>query len=269
MIIDTHAHIFSSSGPFVAKARYRPAYDADFEQWLALRKQSGVTHGVLVQPSFLGTDNSLMLATLEQRPGDLRAVVVIDPSVGKMQLRQWQAAGVRGVRLNLLGIDDFSAFSGTEWARVFAWMVELGWHLEVQCEGERFADFLPMLPDLPLALVVDHFGLPDPDAPAACAGTQEILREAARRPVYVKLSAPYRLRGANPRRYAQLFLAELGPEKLLWGSDWPWTNHEQECSYAGCLQALYDSVPSPDARRMILQEVPKQLYGFGDPTPDL
>lgn len=264
MIVDTHAHIFSAAGPFAPGARYHPDYEASIEQWLALWPQAGVSHGVLVQPSFLGTDNSQLLAALETRPETLRGVVVIDPSVSKRQLQQWQRLGVCGVRLNLLGVADFSVFSGPDWTRLFGWMTGLGWHLEVQCEGERFASLFSVLKDVQLTLVIDHFGLPNADMPDVCTGAEAIMQAAEKRSIYVKLSAPYRLRGADPGKYASLYLAELGPDRLLWGSDWPWTNHERGRTYEECLGMLRDWTRSMDAQCTILQDTPKRLYGFGE-----
>lgn len=266
MIVDTHAHIFSAAGPFAPGARYRPDYEAGIERWLALWPEAGVTHGVLVQPSFLGTDNGQLLAALQARPAILRGVVVVDPSVTRGELQQWHEYGVRGVRLNLLGVVDFSVFGGPEWKRVFGRMAELGWHLEVQCEGERFAALLSVLHDLPrsLALVIDHFGLPAPATSDACTGVTAILRAARIHPVHIKLSAPYRLRGADPEKYASLYLAELGADRLLWGSDWPWTNHEHGRAYANCLSLLRDWVSLKGEQKMILDSAPKRLYGFGE-----
>ncbi|HEX8883701.1 MAG TPA: amidohydrolase family protein [Noviherbaspirillum sp.] len=265
MIVDTHAHIFSATGPFAPGARYWPDYEASVEQWLALWPAAGVTHGVLVQPSFLGTDNSQLLAALQARPALLRGVVVVDPSVTRGELQQWHELGVRGVRLNLLGVADLSVFGGPDWKSVFGTMAELGWHLEVQCEGERFAALLSVLHDLPrsLALVIDHFGLPDPATSEACTGVTAILRAARTRPVHIKLSAPYRLRGADPQKYAALYLAELGEERLLWGSDWPWTNHEHGRVYADCLRALHGWLGQKKDEETILEATPKRLYGFG------
>jgi predicted TIM-barrel fold metal-dependent hydrolase len=62
--IDTHAHVFAASCAIAPAARYRPAGETPAEAWLALQDAAGVTHGVLVQPSFLGTDNSYLLETL-------------------------------------------------------------------------------------------------------------------------------------------------------------------------------------------------------------
>jgi predicted TIM-barrel fold metal-dependent hydrolase len=264
MIVDTHAHIFSAAGPFAPGARYRPNYEASVEQWIALWPEAGVSQGVLVQPSFLGTDNSRLLTALQMRPAILRGVVVIDPSVSKRELQQGHELGVRGVRLNLLGVADLSIFGGPDWKKVFGWMADLGWHVEVQCEGERFASLLSVLRDLPLPLVIDHFGLPDPGLSGVCTGVTAILRAAKTHAVYIKLSAPYRLRGADPVKYASLYIAELGCDRLLWGSDWPWTNHERGRSYAKCLSMLRDWVFSKDDQKVILEHAPKRLYGFGD-----
>lgn len=262
MIVDTHAHIFSADGPFVPGARYYPDYKANIEHWLEHWPTAGVTHGVLVQPSFLGTDNSQMLHAMQERPDLLRGVVVIDPSVADEQLLQWSQAGVRGARLNLLGVSDFSDYGGPQWAMLYQRMAELGWHLEVQCEGERLSSFTSLLPDTPLALVIDHFGLPDPRAEDICGGVAAILELAARRSVYVKLSAPYRLRGADAGKYAARYIAELGPHRLLWGSDWPWTNHESGRSYEECMSLLCQWVPSEPERTVILEHTPRSLYGF-------
>ena len=171
---------------------------------------------------------------------------------------------MRGVRLNLLGVADLSIFGGADWKRLYGWMADLGWHLEVQCEGERFASLLSVLRDLPVALVIDHFGLPDPGISDPYAGVAAILQAAKKQALYVKLSAPYRLRGADPKKYASLYLAELGADWLLWGSDWPWTNHERGRTYEECLGMLRDWTRSMDAQCTILQDTPKRLYGFGE-----
>jgi len=38
---------------------------------------------------------------------------------------------------------------------------------------------------------------------------------------WVKVSAPYRLFGADPLPYLRALLEAGGPERLVWGSDWP------------------------------------------------
>jgi predicted TIM-barrel fold metal-dependent hydrolase len=59
--------------------------------------------------------------------------------------------------------------------------------------------------------------------------------------VYIKLSAAYRLQAElNPKDLAALWLGELGPQALLWGSDWPCTNFETKADYPALHGALED-----------------------------
>jgi predicted TIM-barrel fold metal-dependent hydrolase len=65
--IDSHAHVFSRDLHLIGARRYTPEYDATLGQYLEHLQTHGLSHGVLVQPSFLGTDNSYLLAALKQR----------------------------------------------------------------------------------------------------------------------------------------------------------------------------------------------------------
>lgn len=51
--IDTHAHVFERGLPLADARRYAPTYDAPLPAYLAQLDAHGVSHGVLVQPSFL------------------------------------------------------------------------------------------------------------------------------------------------------------------------------------------------------------------------
>jgi len=65
--IDTHARVFAVS---VRSRRERATSPRTrrLEAWRALQDAAGVGHGVLVQPSFLGSDNSTLLESL-RAPG--------------------------------------------------------------------------------------------------------------------------------------------------------------------------------------------------------
>src|SRR5437868_15328682 len=107
--IDSHAHVFSADAPAVEGARYRPAYAATLQAWRAACSEAGVTHGVLVQPSFFGTDNREMLDNVARDREHLRAVVVVDPSFDAGALAQLARAGAVALRFNLRGIHDARA----------------------------------------------------------------------------------------------------------------------------------------------------------------
>lgn len=252
--VDTHFHVFTAHQA-VPGARYVPAYDAPLAQWQALAQASGIGRGVLVQTSFLGTDNSLLQATLAQHPTLLRGVAVVAPDVSADALQSLHASGVRGVRLNLAGRStDLGAWQGahTLWESLQA----LGWHVELHTDVGALPLALPQIPAA-LPVVVDHMG--KPDSASAHDASVATVRQRRSAPVWMKLSGPYRLAGRPAADLARLWLAELGPDQLLWGSDWPFTNHETQAHYPGLRQQLNDWLPAP-ARQAALHHNPQRLY---------
>src|SRR3954467_4662993 len=98
--VDTHAHVFSAQAPAVAGARYRPKYPAELHAWRALWAPAGITHGVVVQPSFFGADNRELLDTIASDRKHLRGVAVLPPSMDDATLERFNRDGVRAIRLN-------------------------------------------------------------------------------------------------------------------------------------------------------------------------
>jgi len=260
--IDTHAHVFAASCAIAPGARYRPAGEAPVEEWLVLQDAAGVTHGVLVQPSFLGTDNSYLLETLRAQPQRLRATVVVDAGVPLATLKEWDALGVRGIRLNTIGREHPDEYAEPEWKALFKHLADLGWHVELHGAGAAMAALLSVLETCPACLVIDHFGRPDAKLGLACPGVQALLRIAEKQRVYVKLSAPYRLGAGDAGAYARFYLARLGAKRLMWGSDWPWTQHEGRYSYAQTLGWLNEWIDDEHARNVVLWDTPADLFRF-------
>jgi predicted TIM-barrel fold metal-dependent hydrolase len=58
-----------------------------------------------------------------------------------------------------------------------------------------------------------------------------ITRLAAISRLFVKLSAPYRT-GFDLSAHAAFLTRTLGAERLVWGSDWPNTQHEGRVNFA-------------------------------------
>lgn len=255
--VDTHFHVFHA-GVGLSGARYVPAYDATLAMWQAQSQAVGVGRGVLVQTSFLGADNHLLLQTLHAHPDTLRGVAVVQPDVPVAELQRMHNAGVRGIRLNLAG----RSHDAGPWAGAHAlWeaLVVLGWHVELHTDVGALPQVLAWLP-AHLSLVLDHMGKPD-RVSAQDPTVQAAVRRSHACPVHVKLSGAYRLAGRDATQLAQLWQAELGPTQLLWGSDWPCTNHEKHADYPRLVQALEQWVSEP-----VLQQVqvtnPTKLYGF-------
>ncbi len=217
-VVDAHFHAFPLTTTGVPGARYVPAYAAPLEAWAAATAPHGITHGVLVQPSFLGTDNTHLLQLLAEQAGRLRGVVVVAPDIAMTELQRMQALGVRGIRLNLVGADHRL---GAEWHPLFERLETLDWHVQVHTDHGRLAEVLDRIPQA-LTVVADHFGKP------AAVSEFQALSAAQRDRLHVKLSAPYRLAAeCEATTLASRWLELIGPERLVWGSDWPCTAHEQ------------------------------------------
>ena len=260
--IDSHAHVFTRDLPLAPGARHAPEYDALPETYLALLDARGITHALLTAPSFLGTDNSYLLRALACSAGRLRGTVIVDPQVEREQLDDFAKRGVVGIRLNYFGATNLPDFGSREYQRLFAQVRELDWHIEIYLEGGRLARALPLITASEVKVVVDHFGSPDPRFGLQCAGFQAVLAAAAAGRTWVKLSAPYRLGGADASVYAGALLREYGPERLLWGSDWPWTQNATGKTYALTLEWLHSWVPDERQRKTILGQTPDELFGF-------
>ncbi|MBN3723809.1 amidohydrolase family protein [Burkholderia sp. Ac-20379] len=262
--VDTHAHLFVRGLPLAAQRRHAPDYDATLDAYVAHLSAHGLSHGVLVQPSFLGTDNRWLASVARRYPRRFRGVAVVDPSIGDAELAALAQCGIVGARLNLIGLPLPDLRSGP-WPRFLARIDALGWHLEIH----RGAADLPVLIDALLphcrALVVDHFGRPDPVAGARDPGFRGLLERAGSGRVWVKLSAAYRSVHAGDgaalgATLAADLLAAFGPQRLVWGSDWPHTEHRERADYAGAAGALRRWVPDDAQRRTILVDSARELF---------
>ncbi len=253
--VDTHFHVFNAREAF-AGARYEPQYTASLHDWMAVSQGVGVTRGVCVQPSFLGVDNRLMVGALKAHPDVLRGVAVLAADSHADELNALHAVGVRGIRLNLAGVSH----DVTEWTRadrLWRTLHELGWHIEVHTDQGALPAVLAKLPS-ELPLVVDHMAKPN-EARRNDASIFAVVHRAQKVATYVKLSGAYRLGGVDAATLAHLWLHELGPAALLWGSDWPCTNHEQLANY-DVLFAELNTWVGPQHLEDVLSHNPQRLY---------
>ena len=187
---DCHAHVYETVTA-VDGARYVPATTAPLSAWLKHQRDHGLRGGVIVQVSFLGTDNSEMCAALAGLDRQhFAGVGVIGLDIGDDELDQLDRAGMRGVRWNLVRGAEIPDFREQRTQAFFQKLRNRNLHLEVHLEGPRLAPHLAELADQGVPLVVDHFGLPSDPLPK-----NDPLIQA------------------------------------VWGSDWPHTQHEHISDY--------------------------------------
>lgn len=269
--VDTHAHVFHQGLALANTRRHTPDYDATLAEYLGLLDAHGMSHGVLVQPSFLGTDNSHLVEALRAAPNRLRGVAVVEQDATESDLQALADAGVVGVRLNLVGLDT-PDLRTPAWQTLLARVNALGWHVEVHLQAARLDGVLPALLAAGCRIVVDHFGRPDPALGVLDAGFQYLLRQADSGRIWVKLAAPYRnwaapACAASGRLATQQLLDAYTPERLMWGSDWPHTEHRHLASYSAATAWLDAWIDDPAQRRTVLADTPLRLFQFQGDAP--
>ncbi|MEO8057914.1 MAG: amidohydrolase family protein [Burkholderiales bacterium] len=259
--IDTHAHAFHRGLPFVANRRYTPDYDAPMEQYLAQLDANGLSHGVVIPISILGTNNDYTLECVARSKGRLRGVAVVDPEADIGKLDGLARGGIVGIRLNLIGkpVPDFNKGA---WRELIVACNRLKWHVEVYDDARRLPESLAPLVAAGASVVVDHFGKPDPKLGVADPGFKYLLGLGNTRQVWVKLSAPYRSSTETAQAAAPLLLRAFGTDRLMWGSDWPHTGFEGKQHYADLLANLQVWVPDPAQRQVVLAQTAARLYRF-------
>lgn len=268
--MDSHAHVFTQDLPLAPGRRYAPAYDAPLERYRAMLAGIGMSHGVLIQPSFLGFDNRYLLACLDAHPQQLRGVVMADPVNALGYIDDWHARGVVGIRANLIGA-PLPDFTDQRWTALLSRMVALDWHLEMQIDAGRLFQVVPALLASGVRIVIDHFGRFDPALGTSDPGFAYLLLLGQTRRVWVKVSAAYRV-GAKPGNPEATFatsanawselLSAFGTERLLWGSDWPHTQFEHVCDPQRALGDLHRLVTDAAHRRAVLIDTPTELFHF-------
>ncbi|KPX87953.1 2-Pyrone-4,6-dicarboxylate lactonase [Pseudomonas meliae] len=265
--INAHAHVFSKDLSLTSGRRYSPDYDATVQAYLAHLHEHGLSHGVLVQPSFLGTDNRFLFDALAQAPDRLRGVAVVDTDISRGALQRMAGLGIVGIRLNLIGraLPDFTA---PEWKSLFKNVWTLGWHVELHREVADLPGLIRQLLPFGCKIVIDHFGRPDARLGIDDPAFQALLELGLSGQLWMKVSAIYRLGGTAEQNAAfahaalPLLLQSFGPRRLVWGSDWPHTQHEQEVSYASVVEQFRALECPEPLKNMLLVEAPQALFDF-------
>jgi predicted TIM-barrel fold metal-dependent hydrolase len=223
---DCHVHVFGPHArfPLWPGRSYTPG-EASIDELTALHHHLRIGRVVIVHPSPYGADNAVTLDVLRVFGERARGVAVIDESTSDAMLVEMHQAGVRGVRVNLESAgesDPTVARRALEWAAKR--VRPFGWHVQTYTTLPVIAALSETIADLPVTLVIDHFGRPDaalgPDQP----GLEKIYSLLKSGRVYVKISGAYRISNApdyaDAAPIARAMIA-ANPDRIVWGSDWP------------------------------------------------
>jgi L-fuconolactonase len=228
-VVDAHLHIWDlERSDYAWLAPDHPLHRTFTpEQAHSELEAAGITSAVLVQAEDSERDTRLMLEAANRHPwiaGVVGWVRLDDPPVAERQLE-----GLCGVRhlVHNDPRDDFLGLAGVR--RSLRQLAERGLPFDVPDAWPRHlaatADLAAELPEL--RIVLDHLGKP-PFGDAGWARWRATLADVAAHPNTVaKVSGlqapgrPFTVDSVRPAWEAALEL--FGPQRLMWGSDWPLT----------------------------------------------
>jgi len=264
--VDAHCHVFGPQAqfPFSPKAKYIPQ-DAGPEMLFALRDKLGFSRNVVVQASCHGTDNSATLNAIAKSNGLARGVAVVDPDISDSELDALHAGGIRGVRFNFLKrLVDYAPKD--KFLNVAKRIERLGWHVVIYFEAESLEELTPFIEAIPTTVVIDHMGRPDVSEGPDGQEMQAIMRFMDSHPnVWTKVSCADRLsiQGVPFDDFASSVgpLVELFQDRVLWGTDWPHPNMQNNVPNDG---SLVDLIPrlagTKELQEKLLVKNPMRLY---------
>jgi predicted TIM-barrel fold metal-dependent hydrolase len=270
---DCHCHVFGPAArfPYAEPRSYTPD-DAPLEAYLAMLDRIGCDRGVLVQPSAYGHDNAAMIDALTREPARLRGVAVGGSELTPAILKEWHAAGVRGLRANEfrrdgkpyyqngVGLKDIEPF--------YTQLADLGWHVQLWVDARDLPDMASQLARIPVPIVVDHMGRLEHHHGTHNPGFQALVRGVGDGKMWAKVSGTYRL-GATPPDYLQAkpfqdALVAANVANLVWGTDWPHPRPEGPVPDALRLRDVLLEWTTPAQQQAILVDNPARLYDFPD-----
>lgn len=278
---DCHVHIFDPARfPYSPKRVYSPP-PAVVDDLLDLHKTLRMERVVIVQPSIYAADNGCTLDAVRKLGARARGVAVIDKDTSKTELEEMDAAGIRGIRINL-NTTPTGEIDAENSKRTLDMAVEkiraYGWHIQFYTRPHVIASLKPHIEQLPFPVVFDHFGGPKAAEGPSQPGYEALLDLVKTGRAYVKISGAYRISEKGPdfadaAPLAQALVA-ANPERVIWGSDWPHPGSAPRplTELAPPIPVddglLLNQVPKwiPDAatREKIFVANPARLYGFGE-----
>jgi len=271
---DAHAHVFGPYDKFPAhKDRaYTPA-EAGFDLYDGMLKRVGFTHGTPVHASvFLGFDASATLDALD-RAKYLRGITVIDPKVTDKELEDMNRRGMRGARFKMATAHNAAAAAALGAVGMDTLMAvaprfkALGWQAQVWASTELLVAGAKDLEKTGIPIVLDHMAGIDVNKNVNDPAFKSLMDMLKDGKIWIKLSA-----NRVTKRYADYedvrpfhdAMVKANPDRLIWGSDWPYLRMYDNTPHVGWLIDKFDEWTGNDetVRRKVFADNPKKLFGF-------
>ncbi|HIP10987.1 MAG TPA: 2-pyrone-4,6-dicarboxylate hydrolase [Rhodospirillales bacterium] len=268
--IDTHVHVFDSKYQLSPARGYTPP-DSTLADLKHLHDTLGLDRVVFTQPSIYGTDNSAITDGINNLNGATsnraRGVVAVSLDVTDEELADFDAQGIRGIRLNTdnkggmpIGLDQI--------AKIAERIDGLNWHLEFLFPGQDILDLMPIFTSLKVPMSIGHFAYQPATAGVEAPGFQSLLELMRQGNTWMKISGANRVSQTDLPPYDDVkpmaqALIEVAPDRIMWGTDWPHPNkYEVNPNDGDLVNAFGEWVTDESLRRKIMVDTPASFYRF-------
>jgi predicted TIM-barrel fold metal-dependent hydrolase len=235
---------------------------------MATLDAAGVGQAVLIQPSLYGSDHSYLASCLEAYPQRTAGVALASPA--DPSFNDWLqgiAPGQRitGVRIAPMVFPEHD-LSGIDLESTVAIAATHQMSLNLLVTPQQLheaTDFIVSHPDL--VFIIDHLSHPDLSQTASIDALRPLLLLADSPNVRVKLSALPELSTelvphVDVWAWARQTLSEFGPDRCMWGSDFPFVGDVP--AYRESVELIDMIFPDIDSRakEAILADTARETY---------
>ena len=266
--IDCHVHVLDPARfPYRADTHYAPVGQeiGTLAQLAQVMAAYGTQRALLVGPnSGYGLDNACMLDAMARSAGRYKGIAVVANGATLEELQAFKRAGVVGVAWNVThyGVDYYR-----DAKPLLQKLVALDMFVGIQVEHDQLVQMMPMLIDSGVRILVDHCGRPTVSAGLEQPGFQAVLELGKAGRAFVKLSGLVKFsREPAPYEDTWPFVAALVDaftlRHCLWASDWPYLRAPVHVDYGVLLRLVLTLFPDAAARRKLLWDTPRELFGF-------
>ena len=267
---DCHSHIFGplDNFPLIHPPVY-PLPEAPYETHVRFTRGLGVDRSILVQPAPYGENPAAILNAISRSDNAVRGIAVASSSISDEKLFAWKRAGIEGLRFTQMKTPAGSPYIGSvpfeDLEKFGPRLARLGLHAELWGGMQDLVNWIPRLESLNIPLVLNHLGMPSVAEGTNHRVFKKFMKLASTNNVWIKLSL-CRVGSAkenyeNARPFHDAYINAI-PDRLLWGSDWPYIRKEPAPDAGKLLDVFCDWTRDDHLISTILAQNPATLYNF-------